>query len=408
MKRLRIGIVVQRYGEEVNGGAELAARGLAEHLQYSADVEVITTCAVDYTTWANVYPPGESYLNGVSIHRFPVDAARNWSKFTRQTRKILNRTHHNLYEEIEWVKSQGPFSTSLLQFIQEAHSRLDIFIFFTYHYATTFFGLPLVSDKAILVPTAHDDPLLTLPVFRHLFHLPQILVYLTEPERDSVHRVTHNECRPHIVAGVGVEIPDTQPAQPFRHKYGFNNEFLLYVGRIHESKNVSELIDYFLHFREQWQKPLKLILIGKAHLTLPQHPDILHLGFVSEEDKFEAIKAATVVVMPSENESLSIIALEAWLMTRPMLVNGRCDVLKYQCRRSNGGLYYHTYDEFEIALQRLLESADLRRQLGRQGHQYVAAHYGWNVITAKYHGLFTSILEKNESRSAKHHLLSRV
>ena len=47
----KIAIVVQRYGLEVNGGAELHARLLAEELNKSNLVEVFTTCALDYDLW---------------------------------------------------------------------------------------------------------------------------------------------------------------------------------------------------------------------------------------------------------------------------------------------------------------------------------------------------------------------
>ena len=280
----------------------------------------------------------------------------------------------------------------MFDFLVDAYPRFDVFIFFTYLYATTYFGLPLVSDKAVLVPTTHDDPYLSLPTFRPLFHLPQALVYLTEPEKRLVHTTTQNQTRPFMVGGVGIEPPPNASAERFRRQYGINGNFVLYVGRIHESKNVPQLLDYFQQFQKAHTKPLKLVLIGKSHLDLPEHPDIVHLGYVPEQAKYDAIKAASLLIMPSLFESLSIIILEAWLMDTAVLVNGRCDVLKHQCRQSNGGLYYTSYDEFESELSLLLRSPQLRRQLGRQGHQFVSQHYNWETIIAKYQILFEKML----------------
>jgi glycosyltransferase involved in cell wall biosynthesis len=381
--RRAIAIVVQRYGLEVNGGAEQHARWLAERLAPTADLTVLTTCALDYITWADHYPPGEEMINGVRVRRFPVDAQRDWKKAQRQTRLVT--THrHTLFDEAQWVHDQGPYATPLFEAIRRAYETTDAFIFYTFHYAPTAFGLPLVSDKAFLVPTAHDDPFVRMGVFRPLFHLPRGIFYLTEPERQLVQRATRNAAVPNTVTGVGVELPIDASAERFRHKFGLREPFLLYVGRVHESKNVPELLDYFIRYRQENDAPLKLVLIGKSHLRLPDHPDILHLGFLPEADKQDAIAAATLVVLPSLYESLSMITLEAWAGGVPVLVNEQCEVVKYLCRQSNGGLYYRTHDEFTAALQRLLGSESLRRQMGNQGRQFVVQHYRPEVVLQHY------------------------
>jgi len=391
----RLAIVVQRYGEEINGGAEQHARWLAEQLRPAAEVDVITTCAIDYQTWANVYPPGESTLNGVCVRRCPVDAARNWAKAQKQTAKLLNRPH-TLFDEVAWIKAQGPYSTPLLDYLRQNYATYDAFIFFTFLYATTFFGLPLVSDKALLVPTAHDDPFLHLAAFRPLFHLPQAIAYNTEPERALVERITHNQQVLGNVAGVGVSRPADVSGDRFRARFGIEGDFALYVGRIHESKNVPELLSHFGRFwkeaAESSAHPLQLVLIGKSHLKLPPHPNILHLGFVSDQDKYDALAATTLLVLPSLFESLSMIILEAWLLGVPVLVNGRCEVLRYQCRRSNGGLYYTSYEEFALVLRTLHGSAELRARLGQQGQTFVQCHYQAEHVLKRYHALLDSII----------------
>ena len=85
------------------------------------------------------------------------------------------------------------------------------------------------------------------------------------------------------------------------------------------------------------------MLIGNPIIPIPEHPQIHHLGFVNDQDKFDALAAAELLIMPSYFESLSMVALEAWALGKPVLANGRCDVLKGQCIRSNGGLYYESF-----------------------------------------------------------------
>jgi glycosyltransferase involved in cell wall biosynthesis len=390
MSRKRLAVIVQRYGEEVNGGAELHARWLAEHLHALADVEVLTTCALDYTTWANHYPPGRAWINNIPVHRYPVDRPRNWPQSQKRTFKLIS-TRHSLLDELEWIKEQGPISTPLLNAISAAREQYDAFLFFTYLYATTFFGLPLVSDKAILVPTAHDEPYLKLPLFRPTFNLPQVIIYNTEAERRMVNAVMQNGDPAQIVAGVGINVPEEASADRFRSQFGIEDPFMLYVGRVDRAKNIPELLAYFTRFKQEHDSPLKLVLIGRENIPLPNHPDILHLGFQPEQIKFDAIAAAEVVIVPSLYESLSMIALEAWWMEKPVIVNGRCEIMKEQCRSSNGGLYYHFYDEFEIVLKKVLAGPELRWKLGRQGRRFVAQNYHWDVVMAKYQAVLESM-----------------
>lgn len=400
-KKPRVAFVVQRYGLEVNGGAEQAARSLAEKFTKLAETHVVTSCATDYTTWANVYPPGTSQLHGVTVHRFQADKPRDWRKAAQKTNRLLHR-EHTLADEEDWIREQGPYSSSLLQFIRDSVDDFDLFIFVTYVYATTYFGLPLVAHKAILLPTTHDEPYLYLPAFRRTFQQPQLLIHLTEPERILVKRVMGQlPLPPQLVVGIGLELPalNGTAVASFRQKYQIQGEFLLYAGRIAESKNVPQLLDYFDRFQQQFKHPLQLVLIGQPHISLPTRPDVRALGFVSEADKFAAMQAATLFVMPSLYESLSIVCLEAWQMGTPVLGNGSCEVLKYQCRHSNGGLYYTRYDEFAAALEWLLANPTLRQQLGNAGQTFVRQQYNWQTILPQYQAIFDWFFAQSQGSS---------
>ena len=82
---MKLAVVVQRYGAEINGGAELHARYVAEHLARHHDVEVVTTCARDYVTWRNDLPAGTEQVNGVRVRRFPVSRERDPDDFGRRS-----------------------------------------------------------------------------------------------------------------------------------------------------------------------------------------------------------------------------------------------------------------------------------------------------------------------------------
>jgi Glycosyl transferases group 1 len=126
------------------------------------------------------------------------------------------------------------------------------------------------------------------------------------------------------------------------------------------------------------------VLIGNPLIPIPDHPRIHHLGFVNDQDKFDALAAAELLIMPSYLESLSMVALEAWALGKPVLANGKCDVLRGQCVRSNGGLYYETFDEFIETLKAIDMGPALASTLGRNGRDYFTRHYTWPVIERKY------------------------
>jgi glycosyltransferase involved in cell wall biosynthesis len=144
---------------------------------------------------------------------------------------------------------------------------------------------------------------------------------------------------------------------------------------------------------------MDLVLIGSPIIPVPTHPRIHHLGFLDDRDKFDALAASDLLIMPSYFESLSMVALEAWALGRPVLANGRCDVLRGQCVRSNAGLYYDTYDEFVEALYSLESNGPLNARLGRNGRDFFKQHYAWPVIERKYLDMLERL--KREPGSAK-------
>lgn len=385
---MKIAFVVQRYGREVNGGAEYHCRLVAEHLSKYYDVEVITTCAIDYTTWKNEYTEGLDAVNDIPVRRFSVDKPRDVNKFNRFSEKLFSNPEHTVADEIEWMRLQGPYSTKLLSFLSSHKDDYDYFIFFTYLYCTTFFGLPLVKEKAFLVPTAHDEPPVYLGIFKELFGLPKAFIYNTDEEKKLITRLFGNRV-PGEVVGVGIDVPDNLGNGAPGEFAGYG-KYLVYVGRIDESKGCGELFALFRKFKDETESPLKLMLIGKPFMKIPDEEDIVSLGFVSEKKKFEAISSAVALVMPSQYESLSMVLLEAWTCRRPVLVNGNCAVLKGQCIRSNAGLWYENYEEFRECLGLLLRDEILGNKMGKMGRGYVINQYSWGAIEGKYREMLGS------------------
>ena len=379
---MKLAVVVQRYGADLNGGAELHARYVAEHLARHAEIEVLTTCATDYITWRNELDPGLEQVNGVPVRRFSVSREREVDDFGRRSTQVFEEPH-SIAAELAWLRSEGPTSPSLINHLRRHGDRYDYCIFFSYRYYHAYHGIRVSNSRAVLVPTAERDPALGLRIFRGSFRCVRALMYNSFEERALINAVSNNERVPGVVVGIGSEVPAAPEPQRFRQATGIDGPVLIYVGRIDENKGCRELFDYFQRYARS-SPQLTLVLAGNPVMPIPAHPRIRHLGYVTDREKFDAIAAADLLVMPSYYESLSMVTLEAWALGRPVLVNGRCDVLCGQCIRSNAGLYYESYEEFAETLHAIVSNRTLRSALGGNGRAYFNAHYTWPVIEGKY------------------------
>jgi glycosyltransferase involved in cell wall biosynthesis len=380
---VKLAVVVQRYGQAINGGAELHARYVAERLARHATVEVLTTCAVDYVTWKNELPPGVETVNGVQVRRFRVRQERDPLIFGRQSEVVFHQ-QHSVDDELRWLDLEGPDSPDLIAYLRKHAGQYDYCIIFSYRYHHAYHAVRAVPGKAILVPTAERDPAAGVSIFASIFRGVRALMYNSPEERAMIQTIANNDHVPSVVVGIGSDIPVNPQAQRFRQKYNVRGPFAIYVGRIDANKGCQELFDYFSTYLREGQGKLSLVLIGNAILPIPDHPRIRHLGFLDDADKFDAIAAADLLIMPSYNESLSMVALEAWALGRPVVANGRCDVLRGQCIRSNAGLYYDNRQEFVETLRALERTKWLNLTLGRNGRQFYKDHYDWPVIERKY------------------------
>jgi glycosyltransferase involved in cell wall biosynthesis len=397
---VKIAIVVQRYGADINGGAELHARYIAERLARHATVEVLTTCAKDYLTWKNEWPAGEETLNRITVRRFPVSRPRDTGDFGRRSAFVFDHPH-SVADELAWLDSEGPRSPALIRHIQRVENDFDFFVFFSARYYHAWHGSRAVSSKAILVPTAERDPAVGLSLLASSFRNVRALMYNSFEERELIHGVSANQAVPGIVVGVGSVIPERTQPWRFRKKFNVKRPFAIYIGRIDENKGCPDLFNHFINYAANYPRGLDLILLGKAVIPVPSHPRIRALGFVSEEDKFDALAAADLLVMPSPFESLSMVALEAWAMGKPVLVNGACDVLRGQTLRANGGLCYDSFEEFAECMYCLEASGPIGAILGRQGRDSFNRHYSWPVIERKYLDMFERLKREPSTRQAE-------
>ncbi len=392
---MKVAFVIHRYAESIVGGSEFHCRRIAEEMASRHDVEVLTTTAEDYVTWKDGFAPGLETINGVKVRRFRIKARRNLVRFKEISDLCFYEKAHTADDEREWVRANGPETPELLQFIRDHKADYDVFIFYSFRYYPSYFGLLEVAEKSILVPTAEEDAAVHLSIFADYFNRPAGALFLTPEEQDLVGKVAHGVLPPSDIIGFAVDIPPGLDAAGFRIRHGLSHPFLLYVGRIDRNKGCDGLFRYFLEYDRRKTHDIDLVLAGTKALDIPNHTRVKYLGFLTDKEKFEALQSSELLVMPSPYESLSIVVLEAWAMGKATLVNGLCKVLRGQSRRSNGGLFFSNFSEFCAGLDFLLENREIREALGRSGRDWLAANFSWTRLLDKIDDLVGRTIKRS-------------
>lgn len=413
----KIGIISQRYGIEVNGGAEYHARVLAEKLAKKYSIEVITTCALDYNDWSNHYKKSDNLINNIHINRFKSETKNH--KVFRKSRRVISKNtktqqflkaiglYHFLDKKLNlftptkeqcnhWLESQGPYCPDLINHLEEKNSDYSCFIFLTYLYYPTAIGMTKVGEKSIFIPTAHDEPLFYTEPYKDLFSVPKFIMYNTSSEKIMVENNYPHCTKNSDIAGVGIEnIETTKSIKKLSAKYNYTFDYLLYIGRIEGSKGCDELIEYYN--QSKFSKPIKLIFVGKTFFDVTPTENIIFTGFVSEEEKYFLLNNCKALVIPSKYESLSLVTLEAMIHKKIVIANGKCEVLQNHITDSEAGFSYTNQKTFEKTINSLLNLTNKETEiLGEKGYKYVSNNYTWDKIIEKFDKAIEFVIDSNK------------
>ena len=399
----RIALVVQRYGDQINGGAEVLARMLAERLAASFSVEVLTSCALNYSDWAMFYEPGSSEVRGVQVLRFTHPLRNDIGrarvalphKLRFKLRALLRRLPgaqvaeargDSFYDGRDFLRRQGPHCEGLMQHLRESGERYDAVIFFGALYAPAALGIEAWGPRSVLVPLLHDEKPMYQPVYGEVMRKAGALVFNTDAERRLAAKMYGIDTQGAPVAGVGVEIapPTPEAVTQVLAKYGLQRGYLVYVGRIDVSKGCGQLFAAFLrHLRQH--PAARLVLVGKAVMPVPEHARILSTGFVSDAERDALIAGASALIIPSRYESLSLVLLEAMLLRTPVIANAQCEVLADHIQGSGTGMAYRSTRDLMRAMRKAETLAPAEREAwADRGAAYVQRSCSWPHVLRQY------------------------
>lgn len=409
----KVTFVVSRFGEEINGGAEVHCRMLAKRLSDRYEVEILTTCIQDYRTFDQPYRPGDGMVGGLAVKRFatmPFNAAAHQRKsrkavFARKLRRMLYRLGWTrfifslfpvwrLWEKQEYavLQADGYYSNDMLDYLKANAERSKAVIVMSYPYSSTHFCAMAAPSKTILIPTAHEESMLFYSVNTRLFSKVAHIAFNTRTEQQLCKGLFKNGLAASSIVATGVELSPPGDAARVRARYGLPQKYILYFGRVCPSKT-GKLFDYFTAYRQRCPDGFSLVLTGGIFMDdLPQNDHIRYTGFVSEEDKTAIIEQAYLVVNPSYNESLSLLMLEAMQLGKTVLVNGKCKVMKQHCEDSSFAAdYYLGSDDFCTKLDYYDRHPQVLADNRSKARKYVEDNYRWDSIIPKLEAIISSL-----------------
>lgn len=396
---MKVVFVTPRYGPEVMGGAESASRLLAEHLATEPGFEVsaYSTCALDHISWANDLPSGSSEMNGVTLTRFPV-AARRQKAFFELDGRLRRSPRQVTWDQSErWLEMNGPQVPELIGALEEGDA--DVAVFSPYLFLVSVAGIRAAPMPTILHSAAHDEPALYFPAIGDAFASTDALCYYTSAERRLVQRIYPVAEKPQIVLGIGLGDP-TEGGRHGGDLLGLGDRpYLISVGRVDDQKGSAMLDTFFRRYKERRPGPLALALVGRVSTTIEPHPDVVVTGEVDDPTKWDLLRDSMAAVSPSAMESFSLVIMEAWEQAVPVVVNGLCEPTRDHCVHSGGGLWFDSYRQFEVVVDRLVADPELRRRLGASGKAYVQAHYQWPALTTRYARFLGQVVERGAGAS---------
>lgn len=393
MKTKKIAIVVHQYGDEICGGAEYHASILADHMTPYFDVSILTV--------ENKKGERTQEKNKIHVKRFPVRNSffryvlKSKSFFASILRPLLKIGFILVKKKADYkVLKRSLYTPSLLKYIKNNQHEYAVFIFFSYLYYASYYGMKLVKNKAVFIPLAHDEPIF-YKTPSTLFSTPALTMFNSTSEMKLVkERVDIPDARTAIIGcGVNEEVV-------FNSSFTYPNPYLIFLGRIEKMKGGGLLIDYFMKFSQKHKHyGLKLLLLGNKKMEIPKHDDIVYLGFKSESEKFQYLNNALALVNPSFLESLSLIVLESFYVETPVIVNGACEVLVDHVNKSDAGFVFNSFEEFETAVIQLLVNKEIRKKMSEKGKEYYNNNYRWSVIEEKTVSSINALIAKGESNA---------
>lgn len=370
-KGMRIALACFRFGADILGGAERSLLTMARALKdLGCSVEVFTTCNRAEDDWKNELPAGTTRADGLIVHRFPMDAhdrERHLLSLQR-LRDHPGPIPHDLAEE---YLRHSIHSRALIDSLNEHAEEFEAILTGPYLFGLTWDVARAFPRKTLLVPCFHDEPLAYLPSWPDVYGRVGGILFHSAGEQDFAQgRLGINHPNASVIGTL-------LPPSPMPHGKESRTDlpYVVYCGRYSPEKGLPRLLENAERFQREHPDRLRFVFLGQGKVKIPSTPWARDLGFVEETRKAEVMRGALALVQPSWNESLSLVALEAWREGTPVIAEERCAALRGMVERCEGGLLARDYPTFAGALHHLLDHPEAAARLGENGRDFVRNHF---------------------------------
>ena len=208
----------------------------------------------------------------------------------------------------------------------------------------------------------------------------------------------------HIPNGINEEDYKLKGDKEFRASLGLDDSpFILFIGRLNHIKGPDLLLKAFNEVKDIFPD-LQLVYIGPDEGLLNSLEDyadsnsikdrVHFLGFISREDKSRLIDECYFLAVPSRQEAMSIVVLEAGVAGKPALITDQCGF--DELGKVNGGLIVPASIEgLSEGVERMMNFGQEINKLGANLHKLVTKDYLWSSASKKYISVFEGLEKLN-------------
>jgi glycosyltransferase involved in cell wall biosynthesis len=242
-------------------------------------------------------------------------------------------------------------------------------------------------------------------VGRRLIHNASALIAISVNELDHFRDYGVNPEKVTLIPnGVSQEEFQEIDDNAFRLKHGLkSNPFILFLGRLNSIKGPDLLLNAFLQIKDRFPD-LHLVYAGpdggllsnlNAVVRNSKSQNRVHfIGHVDGAEKSQAYHAADLVVIPSRQEAMSIVVLEAGISGTPVLITDQCGFDEVE-HIGGGKVVSATIEGLSNGLVELLSVPEKLKTMGRHLKNHASKNYTWNDTAERYLKLYQELLSVN-------------
>ena len=200
----------------------------------------------------------------------------------------------------------------------------------------------------------------------------------------------------------------------FRRRFAMDNEkIILYVGRLVYEKGVQHLISAMPKILENYHDS-KLVIAGKGGMidelksqveSMGLSNKVYFTGYLNQKEVQKMYKCADVAVFPSTYEPFGIVALEAMLSERPIVVSDIGGLNEIVEHKKNGmKAYCGNPNSFADSILELLYDHKLCADITRVAKNKVRNEYNWSKIAQDTHFAYQKAICQSMAEKQKREL----